>query len=178
MEKIGFGNWAGARDAVKAMLFGDEKDKENNTKEMQKVSFRLTDKPIDFEEIKRFRSPQYRKTLPPEMIRAAAKIGMMARLMDSRKLSIEKDAFGRDYIKYPSRVENARINKRREESKRETEEKRKADKAKTEFDEQKKEFDERITQGVEAKGKITDTALEKPQDLQPEIEQTSNEHEL
>ncbi len=154
MEKIGFGNWSGARDAVKAMLFGDKKEKENNSREMQKVSFRLTDKPIDFEEIKKFRSPQYRKSLPSEMVRAAAKIGMMARLMDSRKLSIEKDAFGRDYIKYPSRIENARINKRREESKRETEERRKSDSAKSKIDQERKRFEKEVTEGVETNGQI------------------------
>ena len=158
MEKIGFGNWSGAKDAVKAMLFGDEKEKENNSKEMQKVSFRLTDKPIDFEEIKKFRSPQYRKSLPPETVRAAAKIGMMARLMDSRKLSIEQDAFGRDYIKYPSRIENARINKRREESKRETEVRRKADKAKEKFEQERKKFEKEITEGVETKGQIIENS--------------------
>ena len=178
MEKIGFGNWAGARDAVKAMLFGNEKDKENNSKEMQKVSFRLTDKPIDFEEIKRFRDPKYRKSLPPEMARAAGKIGMMARVMDNRKLSVEKDAFGRDYMKYPSRLENARINKRRADTQKENELRAKGDKAKAKILEDKKEFDRELTEGVETKGKILEST-----ELQQDVKETrlnkeNNEHEI
>ena len=178
MEKIGFGNWAGARAAVKAMLFGNEKDKENNSKEMQKVSFRLTDKPIDFEEIKRFRDPKYRKSLPPEMARAAGKIGMMARVMDNRKLSVEKDAFGRDYMKYPSRLENARINKRRADTKKENELRAKGDKAKAKILEDKKEFDRELTEGVETKGKILEST-----ELQQDVKETrlnkeNNEHEI
>lgn len=158
MEKIGFGNWSGARDAVKAMLFGDAKAKERNSKEMQKVSFRLTDKPIDFEEIQRFRNPQYRKSLPPEMVKAAYKVGMMARLMENRKLSIKQDAFGRDYIKYPSRVENARINRRRENSKKEAKQRLQVNRATSKLEAQKAAFDQRNTEGVNTQGKIvTDT---------------------
>lgn len=157
MEKIGFGNWSGARNAVKAMLFGDEKEKENNSKEMQKVSFRLTDKPIDFEEIKKLKDPKYRKNFPPEMEKAVRKIGMLAKVMEKRKLSVRKDAFGRDYLRYPSRIENARINKGREEIKKENEIRRKSDKAKEKMLEDRKEFDKEITEGVEFNGQVVET---------------------
>lgn len=172
MEKIGFGNWSGARDAVKAMLFGNEKEKENNSKEMQKISFRLTDKPIDFEEIKRFKDPKYRKTLPPEMAKAATKICIVARVMEKRKLSVEKDAFGRDYMKYPSRIENARINKRREERRKESDIIKKADKAKAKILEDRKEFDREITEGVKSKGQAVET-IEVQQE--PQITQLNND---
>ena len=178
MEKIGFGNWSGARDAIKAMLFGNEKEKENNSREMQKVSFRLTDKPIDFEEIKRFRDPKYRKSLPPEMAKAAGKIGMMARVMDKRMLSVGKDAFGRDYMKYPSRLENARINKRREEAKKEAEVNARANKAKAKILEDKKEFDKELIEGVETKGKITENTELQQETKTIQINKESHEQEF
>lgn len=167
MEKIGFGNWSGARDAVKAMLFGDEKAKESNSKEMQKVSFRLTDKPIDFEEIKKFRNPQYRKSLSPEVSKAAFKIGMMARLMENRQLSIKQDAFGRDYIKYPSRIENAKINQRRDENKKEAEKRATARKNVSELRKQQKEFNKSLTEGVETQGKIESVTKESQLEIEP-----------
>ena len=154
MEKIGFGNWKGAGDALKAMVFGDKKQKEHNSVEMQKISFRLTDKPIDFEEIKKFRNPQYRKSLPPELARAAGKIGMMARLMENRQLEVTQDAFGRDIIKYPSRSENSKINQRRENARKEREQRKVAGASKEKFEEQQKEFDARVKEGVKSEGKI------------------------
>ena len=176
VEKIGFGNWKGAKDAVKAMFFGDKEDKEKNSKEMQKVSFRLTDKPIDFEEIKKFREFQYRNSLPPEMAKAAYKIGTMARLMDSRKLSIKQDAFGRDYIKYPSRLENAKISQRKAEARRENARRREeiakekeSSQAKEKFLEERKEFDQRTTEGVKTQGKIEVVTKESNLEIQNEL---------
>ena len=176
MEKIGFGNWKGAKDAAKAMFFGNKEDKEKNSKEMQKVSFRLTDKPIDFEEIKKFRDHQYRKSLPPEMAKAAYKIGMMARLMESRNLSIKQDAFGRDFIKYPTRLENAKINQRKAETRRENAGKREenakereSSKAKEKFLEERKEFDQRTTEGVKTQGKIEVITKESKLEIQKEL---------
>ena len=177
MEKIGFGNWDGAKKAFKAMISGDEKEKEANSKEMQKVIFRLTDKPIDFEEIQQFRNPQYRKNFPPEMAKAVTKIGMMARLMEHRKLSIKQDAFGRDYIKYPSRIENARINKSRENAKKESRKKREANVAKLKYEVTQREFDERVKEGVDTEGKIiTDTT--KTKDTKQVEQDKSNIQEL
>lgn len=174
-EKIGFGNWKGARDSVKAMLFGDAKEKERNSKEMQKVTFRLTDKPIDFDEIALFAKPGYRKTLPPETEKAARKMGMIAKFMKKRQLVIEQDAFGRDRIKYPSRLENAKINRSRKEKIQENAKQRAQDKAKEKFEEQKKEFDERITEGVETEGKIIETISDKTPVQQFEIEKQSEQ---
>ena len=52
VEKLSFGNIKGAGNAVKAMFSRDEKIKDQNRRVMQKATFRLTDKPVDFEEIR------------------------------------------------------------------------------------------------------------------------------
>lgn len=156
-EKIGFGNWEGTKEAVKAMFSNDEKLKEANSKEMQKVSFRLTDKPIDFDEIKQFRNPQYRKSFPSEKEKAAKKIGMLARFMEDRKISIKQDSFGRDYIKYPSRSENAKINQRKKNSELEREEKKKSNSVKAKLNQEREKFEKEITEGVETKGQILES---------------------
>lgn len=175
IEKIGFGNWTGAKNAVKAILSGDKKQKENNSVEMQKISFRLTDKPIDFEEIKQFKNPQYRKSLPPELAKAASKIGMMARVMEKRELDIKKDSFGRDVIKYPARSKNAEINKKRAETKKENALRAKANKAKVKLEAEKEKFETEIKDGVEMDGKVD---ASKTLDKQPEQQLTPNKDDV
>lgn len=148
-EKIGFGNWKGARAAISAMVSGDEKQKDANKKVMEKATFRLTDKPLDFDEIKSFSKPAYRKSLPKEKKEAANWLGMMARKMERRKIEIGQDAFGRPTLKYPSRAENAKINAEKKAVQNEKTERTKGLKLKQLFEKEKEKFNKKLRDGVE-----------------------------
>lgn len=143
-EKLGFGNFKGARDALKAMISNDPKAKEKNSRVMKKVTFRLTDKPIDFEKIQEYSDPVYRKSLPEEQRRAASKIGLIARVIKSKGLEIKKDAFGRDVIKYPSVIERNKIIRKDKKSSKEAEDNRNKRNASDKMKEEKEQFDKRI----------------------------------
>lgn len=148
-EKLGFRNFKGFGNAVKAARSKDRSLIEGNTRIMKKVTFRLTDKPIDFEEIIKFSDSQHRKTLPEEQRKAALRLGRMSRIMKSQHLSIEQDAFGRDVIKYPSLVERNQIIKNRKEERIKAEEGRKARRSIAKFDKQKEMFDKTLQDGID-----------------------------
>lgn len=171
MEKLGFGNFGGVKDAFKAMRSKDEKVKDENREIMKKVTFRLTDKPLDFEEIANFSNPKVRKSLSPEKRLAVNRLASMSRIMRGRKIEVEKDAFGRDTIKYPTRAENAEINRRRKEAKKERAKKAainaQVKEATEEYEQMGKDFSERLQKGVD-KEKFT-KAAEATISIQPEV---------
>ena len=51
MERIGFGQLKEARKAIKAKITGNKDAQKVLQKKMHKLSFRITDKPIDFQEL-------------------------------------------------------------------------------------------------------------------------------
>lgn len=168
-EKIGFGNFKGVKEALKAMLSKDEELKDKNREIMKKVTFRLTEKPLNFEEIANLSNPGVRKLLPEEKREAAGRLALMARIMRGRKIEVKKDAFGRDTISYPTRLENAKINKERDEAKKERERikkeketEKRAQKASDEYKQMGKEFSERLQRGInkEEIGKVNEANSE------------------
>lgn len=114
-EKLGFGNWGDLRKIAKAGLTGDKETLESMRKTFSKVTFRLTDKPIDFEEL-------YKKSLDIKSIedkkermalrRLAIVFDSKAGILSTKNIDIGKDAFGRDVIKYGTKESfAARVNK-------------------------------------------------------------------
>lgn len=163
VEKLSFGNFKGAGNAIKAMFSKDEKFKEQNRRVMQKATFRLTDKPVDFEEIRGLAKKENREgIIPPELDREARMLSAMPRIMRARKIALGKDSFGRTTLKYPSRLENVklvarnvkadviRIKNKTEESKKNKEEQpyKKAEDVKKQMDEKQKQFNSSLTEGV------------------------------
>lgn len=111
-EKIGFGNF---KDVGKILKEAVSKNKETEGKSdakkyvMKKASFRLTDKPIDFDEMVKYTDPSERTKLPKEQRMAAGWFAKMIRSINDKNVQIVKDATGRPKLKYPSRIENIKM---------------------------------------------------------------------
>lgn len=103
VEKIGFKNYDDLKTIFKAGITGDKDTLESMKKSFQKVTFRLTDKKIDFEEL-------YKKSLSLSQIEDKKERLALKRLsiifdnkqgvLASKNIDIGKDNFGRDVIKY------------------------------------------------------------------------------
>lgn len=164
MEQIGVGNFKGARNAFKALRSKDEK----LGKEMKKYTFRLTDKSIDFESINTcINKEKSGKSIPKEF----KMIGRVLRDLKERKIQVERNSKGRLYIKYPTRAENAEINRRRKEAKKEREKKAainaQVKEATEEYEQMGKDFSERLQKGVDKDrfAKVTEATTS----IQPEV---------
>lgn len=102
-EKIGFKNYDDIKKIARAILRRDKKTLEGMKKTFQKVTFRLTDKEIDFEEL-------YEKSAniaglkdKKEQIalrRLSAIFDNKQGILSTKNIDIGKDNFGRDVIKY------------------------------------------------------------------------------
>lgn len=102
-EKLGFRNYGDLKKMAVATLKGDKATLESMKKNFSKVTFRLTDKPIDFDEL-------YRKSANISEIKDKKEQTALRRLsiifdnkqgiFATRNIDIGKDNFGRDIIKY------------------------------------------------------------------------------
>ncbi len=108
-ERLGFGNYSAAGKAIKAMFSKDQGEKDKNTRVMKLATFRLTDKPLDLEEISNAKTnPEYKK-LPDDVYKSVRLLSMMPRVIAKRKVEIVEDRSGRRTMKYPSRMENVKL---------------------------------------------------------------------
>ena len=119
---------------------------------MKKATFRLTDKPIDFEELVQYATPSERAKLPKEQRAAAGWFGKMIKSIEKKNVEIVKDATGRPVLKYPSRMENikliARNIKEKNSKKSETNKELKADKAAEQMKKEQDKFNEMLHDGI------------------------------
>ena len=152
VEQLGFGNLSGIKRIAKSAVTG-EKDKNDKKYVMKKATFRLTDKPIDFDELVKYATPSERAKLPKEQRAAAGWFGKMLKSVEKKNVEIVKDATGRPILKYPSRMENLKLIKRNFQEKQEQ---KNFDKAKMEklsasknvIEQQKEEFEAGLKEGV------------------------------
>lgn len=103
MEKLGFRNYSDLKKIAIAGITGDKQTLNSMKKTFKKITFRLTDKPIDFEQL-------YTKTMNLDKIeeknerialkRLAAIFDNKQGILATKNIGIEKDSFGRDIIKY------------------------------------------------------------------------------
>ena len=158
VEELGFGNVEGLKKAAKSVgkrIVTGEKDKSDKKYLMKKATFRLTDKPIDFEELVKYATPSERAKLPKEQRAAAGWFGKMIKSVEKKKVEIVKDATGRPILKYPSRMENVRLVARniRENNNRKIESSKdvkvdKADKAVEQLKKEQEKFNEMLHEGI------------------------------
>ena len=160
-ERLGFGNYKDAGKAIAAWISRDPERKKDNSKVMELATFRLTDKPIDIEEIKAAkRNPEY-KSLPSATYKAIRLLSGMPRILENRNVQVVEDRTGRKTLKYPSRVENLKLvaNKVKHKVKtlkKEIDKKRKSkepavvskDVAKEQIEQQQEMFNESLKEGV------------------------------
>lgn len=102
-EKLGFRNYGDLKKIAISTLKGDKETLESMKKNFSKVTFRLTDKQIDFDEL-------YRKSANISEIKNKKEQTALRRLsiifdnkqgiFATRNIDIGKDNFGRDIIKY------------------------------------------------------------------------------
>lgn len=118
LEKLGFKNYEDLKRIAIATLKGDRKTLESMKKTFKKVTFRLTDKKIDFEEL-------YRKSADINSIADKKEQIALRRLsvifdnkqgiLSTKNIDIRKDSFGRDVIKYNTKESfGQRLNKNRQ----------------------------------------------------------------
>lgn len=103
MEKLGFGNFDDVRKIAKAFITRDTQTLESMTKQFEKVSFRLTDKQIDFEDL----YAKFNNEKPYENNKERTAIRRFALLFDKNRglfatkgIDIKNDRFSRPYIDY------------------------------------------------------------------------------
>ena len=103
LEKLGFRNYNDIKKISLCVLKGDKQTLESMRKTFQKVTFRLTDKPIDFEELykksadlSQVTDKQERMALKRLSVIFDNKQGILA----TKNIDIGKDSFGRDVIKF------------------------------------------------------------------------------
>lgn len=106
-EKIGFKNFDSLRDLAKAALAGDKETLEKSKVTFKKVNFRLTDKPIDFEDL----FLKYNKARPYESKEERDALKTFGLVFDRRRgvlgnknIDIGKDVLGRSIISYGRKV--------------------------------------------------------------------------
>lgn len=103
VEKLGFRNYSDLKKILKAGVKRDKDTLDSMRKNFSKVTFRLTDKPIDFEELymkscdlNKVEDKKERIALKRLSIIFDNKQGILA----TKNIDIGKDAFGRNIIKY------------------------------------------------------------------------------
>lgn len=102
-EKLGFRNYGDLKKIATATLKGDKTTLESMKKDFKKVTFRLTDKEINFDEL-------YRKSANISEVKDKKEQTALRRLsvifdnkqgiFATRNIDVGKDNFGRDVIKY------------------------------------------------------------------------------
>ena len=115
MEKLGFGNFDDVRKIAKAFITRDTQTLESMTKQFEKVSFRLTDKQIDFEDL----YAKFNNEKPYENNKERTAIRRFGLLFDKTRglfatkgIDIKNDRFNRPYIDYhPQESFAARLEK-------------------------------------------------------------------
>lgn len=151
VEELGFGNVSGLKRGAKKM-FTRNNDQNDKKYVMKKATFRLTDKPIDFEELVQYATPSERAKLPKEQRAAAGWFGKMIKSIEKKNVEIVKDATGRPILKYPSRMENIKLItrniKENDSKKTETDKELKADKAVEQMKKEQDRFDEMLHNGI------------------------------
>lgn len=102
-EKIGFNNYKSLKEIAQAAISRDEEALNSNKVTLEKVTFRLTDKPIDFEDMflkvngaRPYESPEERVALGRFLGLFNEKRGILGK----RGIDIGKDRLGRDIILY------------------------------------------------------------------------------
>lgn len=115
LEKLGFRNYEDLKRIAIATLKGDRKTLESMKKTFKKVTFRLTDKEIDFEELYRKSANISSITDKKEQIalrRLSAIFDNKQGILSTKNIDIGKDSFGRDVIKYNTKESfGQRVNK-------------------------------------------------------------------
>lgn len=117
-EKIGFKNYGDLKKIFKAAITNDKETLENMKKTFQKITFRLTDKKIDYEEL--YNKSSNLSEIEDKKERLALKrlaiiFDNKQGILSSKNIDIGKDNFGRDVLKYNTkepfgrRVERARM---------------------------------------------------------------------
>lgn len=103
LEKLGFKNYGDLREIARATITGDKETLVRMRKPTTRVTFRLTDKPIDFEELysKFSNLEQVEDRNERVALRRLAGIFNHERgILTTKNLDIVKDRFGRDILKY------------------------------------------------------------------------------
>lgn len=108
-EKLGFGQYKEAKDALFSMF---SKDKADNEVQMYDIAMKVTDKPINFEEI----YEQYRNSSQDrangENRRAIRSIGTILEVLRNRNIDIVKNDIGETVIDYKAEEPFAKRMKR------------------------------------------------------------------
>lgn len=118
LEKLGFKNYGDLKKIAIATLKGDKKTLESMKKTFKKITFRLTDKEINFEELYRKSADIHSITEKNEQIalrRLSAIFDNKQGILSTKNIDIAKDGFGRDVIKYNTKESfGDRISKKRD----------------------------------------------------------------
>lgn len=100
-ERLGFGETKAVKNIVKAALKGDKKFLESSKKEIQTVEFRLTDKPINFEELYELcNNRQEDNQLRTPARRLATIFDKNYGLLKTQSIDIQMDSYGMPTIVY------------------------------------------------------------------------------
>lgn len=122
-EKLGFGRFDELKKMGKAFISGDKKTLRSYETELKKVNFRLTDKPIDFEDIylkingaRPYESQEEKRGLNrfkyiflEEPVTRGDKVVINQGILVSKKIDIGKDSTGRPILIYGKRSFSERM---------------------------------------------------------------------
>lgn len=174
VEELGFGNVSGLKRGAKKLLTR-KNDKNDKKYVMKKATFRLTDKPINFEELVQYATPSERAKLPKEQRAAAGWFGKMIKSIEKKNVEIVKDATGRPILKYPSRMENIKLItrniKENNSKKSEVGNELKVDKAAEQMKKEQDKFNEMLHNGI---GKQPTAEVNTPKVEEEQVVQNTN----
>ena len=103
LEKLGFKNFGDLREIAKAAVTGDKDTLTKMKKTTTRITFRLTDKPIDFEELYSKYSDLGQVEDRDERVALRRMAGIFNHergILTTKNLDIVKDRYGRDILKY------------------------------------------------------------------------------
>ena len=105
-EKVGFRNWESLKEITRAKVSGDQETLDKNKVMLKKVVFKLTDKPIDFEDMYLKVNGAREFESKDERIATNRFFGIFAKkrgILGKKGVDIKKDLFGRDVLVYNSK---------------------------------------------------------------------------
>ena len=101
-ERLGFGQYKEAAESMKAVLTNNQEEKKKYMKQKQKIGFKLTDKPLDLNEL-------YKEYLDVKNTRGnnprrkdVKRIGIILEALKDRNIDIKSDKLGIPTINYNS----------------------------------------------------------------------------
>lgn len=108
MERLGFGQYNEAKESIKAMITNNQDAKNKYMRQMKKISFKLTDKPLDLNELyEQYEEVKNTRGNNPNR-KDIRRIGIILEALKDKNVDISVDKLGISRINYKAKTSLAK----------------------------------------------------------------------